>query len=95
MKTPVEFLEFYLTGKQYEWLQEDERNTIFIAEAMEAYKNQELNEADAERITMWMSPKDWNLFQWVYAYVLFTVVAAGLCIGIINFFDWVFSMNCK
>jgi len=87
MKTPVEFLEFYLTGKQYEWLQEDERNAIFIAEAMEAYKNQELNEPSA----MPNSPKYWNLSQWFYVFALVTVCAAGL----IYFFIWVFSMNCK
>ena len=53
--------------------------------------NKRAKAPDVQRSTMPNSPKDWNSYQWVYVFALFTVCAAGF----IYFFAWVFSMLCK
>jgi len=51
------------------------------------YEAEQLRIANVEHSTVFMNPKDWNIFQWLYAYVLFTILLTGF----INLLIWVFS----
>lgn len=39
------------------------------------------------RSSLFINPKEWNLFQWCYAYVLWSLIGCGL----INLIVWAFS----
>ena len=83
--TREEIIELYI---------KDLESKVEISPARDSRINmlkEELKEAltipDVGRSTVFIKPKDWNLFQWLYAYVLFTI----LIVGVTNFFVWVFS----
>lgn len=45
------------------------------------------SKADVRRSAFFINPKEWNLFQWCYAYVLWALTWCGF----INLIVWVFS----
>ena len=50
-------------------------------------EKQALNIPVVARSSFFIKPKDWDLFQWCYAYVLWALFWCGL----INLIVWVFS----
>jgi hypothetical protein len=50
-------------------------------------QNPPLSKGDVGLSYFLINPKEWNLFQWCYAYVLWSLMWCGL----INLIVWVFS----